>query len=348
MIGAEKGIFLGAEPEDRDFLLLSTTPAVKIFCVGDASIYRTTGRGTVLCDNGKEYPLIEQEIADHQPGRKMFMTFVDSGVMHSPVRFSERMEVINPAAQQAPTVDPARICRGILEGTLLPTREQFNRALAVFHEGQPNGKLMGFCLEHELFEVLTKEYIEALATYLEERIGLLQSGTGKPVTILEVGAGDGRLTHFLKKELDRRGVQGYHIIATDAMGGQWQIRPRYPVNKEVVDMALWDFEPQIVLACWMPRNEDWTGHMRGTPSVEEYMLIGPKDSGTCGLDDETWGKNQEGAQTRYRQEGFERVELPELSALQMGQKDRNGMRFSSTVSFRRLPKEERAEGKNVA
>jgi len=331
-----------ADPErgrehDRNFAYLCRTPNIEVRCIHDRTQYVTTGKGTVLDKgNGKEYPLYE-DFVERQSGRDIFMTYINFEAGIAPVIGSERVNIAPP--QKPPTIDQARICKGIHDGTMLPTREEVQQALTVFHEGKHPDKLMDFCLEHELYEILTKEYVEMLATYLEERIRLLREQTGKDVTILEVGAGDGRLTHFLQEELGRRGVTGYRIIATDAMGGQWRIPPRYPVQKEVADMALWDFEPQIVLACWMPRNEDWTGQIRGTPSVEEYILIGPKDSGTCGLDDETWGMNQESAQTRYRREGFERVELSELSALQMGQKDRDAYRYSATVSFRRLPKD---------
>lgn len=317
--------------EDHDFSVLCTTPGIEIHCRGDASVYTTTGMGTVRCGK-KEYPISEQHV-ETQSGRMIYMTFVDFGPAVLPVRCSARTEIAQ--TMSPPTIDEARICRGILQGTLLPTREEFFRALEAFDGGGKNGKLMNFCLEHELYEILTKEYIEALAAYLEERIRVLREKTGKTVTILEVGAGDGRLTHFLREELDRRGVMGYRIIASD--GGQWRIAPHYPVEREDVATAVWDFEPQIVLACWMLRNEDWTKQMR-TPSVEEYILIGPKDSGTCGIDDETWGMNQtEEKPAPYREAHFERIDLSDLSKMQLGQKDWGGWHFSSTVSFRRLP-----------
>jgi len=370
----ENNIRLEEGPQDHDFLHLSTIAGIEVRCVGDPSVYTTTGRESVQCGKvGKEYRLLERLI-ENQSGRNIFMTYIDFGPYCLAVRGSELTEMIEP--QKQAVIDEARICRGIQEGTLLPTRTEFQRALAVFHEGKPNGKLMDFCLEHELYEVLTKEYIHALATYLEDRINALQGHAKqnffaaklrailgglrtlvgklpmmgwyrkrqqhmqeekhpkKPVTILEVGAGDGRLTHFLEEELNRRHVRGFRILATD--GRQWHIRPRYPVTNENVDMALWDYEPEIVLACWMPRNEDWTAEMRKTPSVQEYILIGPKDSGTCGNDEETWGTNfPKQTPAPYSAEGFERVNLPDLSELQMGQKDRDGLRFSATVSFRR-------------
>lgn len=324
--------------EDRDlhYTRLREVADLSVSCVGDESVYRTTGKGTIRTEKGREYLLFEKEI-EHpsEPGKKVFMTYVDFGSYNAIVRFSERVE-IRPQGIAAPTVNPESIHRGILEANILPTRQQLQQAIENFVAKNPGRKPIDFYMEHGLYEGLTVEFVEALAGYLEERICALQARTGKPVTLLEVGAGDGRLSHFLKKELDKRGVAGYRIVATDAMGGQWQIRPLYPVQREVVDMALWDFQPQIVLTSWMPRNEDWTEYMRHEPSVDEYVLIGPKDSGLCGLDDATWGRGiREGTSPPYEKDGFERVDLPELSALQMGQKDRDGNRYSATVSFRR-------------
>lgn len=317
---------------DHDFAFLRDHESREVRCKGDTATYETTGKGTVLQKGtGREYELCEREV-ERQSGCTIFMAYIDFGPAYLPIIGSERVEVITPTPPSKR--DEARMCKEIEDGTLLPTREEFFRALSIFHGIKPFEKLMDFCYEHGLYEVLTKEYIEALATYLEERIRLLKERTGKDVTILEVGAGDGRLTHFLQKELKRRGVTGYRMIASD--GGQWHIAPRYPVEREDAATAVWDFEPQIVLACWMPKHEDWTAQMRATPSVEEYLLVGPKDSGTSGDSTATWGQELKGGeQPAYEQDGFQRQDLKDLSALQMGQKDRTGYHYSSTVSFRR-------------
>ena len=38
----------------------------------------------------------------------------------------------------------------------------------------------------------------------------------------------------------------------------------------------------IVLCSWMPPGQDWTKDFRNERQVEEYILIGEADDGTCG------------------------------------------------------------------
>jgi len=48
-------------------------------------------------------------------------------------------------------------------------------------------------------EIWNEEYLEALSSYIASRLTpLLHANQGAPINVLEVGAGDGRLTHFLK------------------------------------------------------------------------------------------------------------------------------------------------------
>src|SRR5580704_13815656 len=51
--------------------------------------------------------------------------------------------------------------------------------------------------EH-VYEIFTREYIEKFANYLSERIQTLAKDK-QPLVVLEVGAGNGKLTRFLRE-----------------------------------------------------------------------------------------------------------------------------------------------------
>jgi hypothetical protein len=79
----------------------------------------------------------------------------------------------------------------------------------------------------------------------------------------------------------------------------------------------------------MPGGVDLSAMFRAASSVSEYILIGERDSSVCGCAEKTWGGEAEA-------DGFARVELQALSALQVCRSDSSTARgFSATVSFRR-------------
>ncbi len=196
-----------------------------------------------------------------------------------------------------------------------------------------------------VFELLNEEYLEALVDYLVERFELYEAGTDFPIKILEVGAGNGRLTHFLSEKLEQRAPGLFNIVATDS--GEWRLQPDFEVEKLNHQQALEKYRPHIVIMSWMPANTDLTKDFRACDSVWEYILIGEADSNTCGHPWETWGTvtiemwntEQEEDTPLHEAEGFLKVDLNELSYLQMCRSDTpinyDGS-ISSTVSFRRL------------
>lgn len=196
-----------------------------------------------------------------------------------------------------------------------------------------------FCRDeqHPVFEFLNQEYIEALANYLEQRTKELKATRDESVIILEVGAGDGRLAHFLEQELNEKGLD-VKMIATD--NGEKGIKPVFPVERLNYKEALQKYKPTIVICSWMPLKQDWTADFRATQSVEEYLLIGEVDMGCCGDKWFTWGRawlpGHEGKTPPYEAESFERRDLSEFSKLQICRTDRPGYYgLSYTVSFRR-------------
>lgn len=107
--------------------------------------------------------------------------------------------------------------------------------------------------------------------------------------ILEVGAGNGELTHYLRAALRRASHTaggreesgGYSVVACDASsGGQWPWSASPADGRfgrvEGLDYreALQLYRPHVVLCSWMPMGEDWSAAFRRCPSVREYVLLG--------------------------------------------------------------------------
>lgn len=86
---------------------------------------------------------------------------------------------------------------------------------------------------------------------------------------LEIGAGDGTLTRFLKD----RGVQ---LTATDNHG--WKNVVNYPewVIKFGAREALTAYAPEVVICSWPPAQNDFERHVFETPSVQLYIVIGSR------------------------------------------------------------------------
>jgi hypothetical protein len=130
-----------------------------------------------------------------------------------------------------------------------------------------------------IFEILNREYVNALADYLQQRADEMYPA--KPITVLEVGAGTGRLSHFLHEAIQKKKTgpdSQINIVATNKDSGS-NVSVETPQGVEDLDYreALLKYKPDIVISSWMP-FQDWTGAMRSTPSVQEYILIGEPDS----------------------------------------------------------------------
>ncbi|KAK1749301.1 hypothetical protein QTG54_001240 [Skeletonema marinoi] len=258
------------------------------------------------------------------------------------------------------------------------------------------------------YELWNYNYIFGLAQYLLDRINDMDSIESVPVktTILDVGAGDGRLIYFLRramheirtsnssstaKSINLRRKNGKSnrstkakmkansqiftmptLIATD--DGSWKA-PMYSskhieVEKlSAVEAVVKHAPPSpeqrleggssrlIVLCSWMPPQVDWTADFRkhqssihapgesGLGIVDEYILIGECDDGTCGHNYLTWGnpdayESEDGNESSvpvvpYVEDGYQRIELEDLSLLQISRFDCKRSSESKTVSFRR-------------
>lgn len=201
-----------------------------------------------------------------------------------------------------------------------------------------------FCFNEDnpVFEFLNEEFITAFSNYLAERVESLGASEDSPMTILEVGAGNGRLSHFLQQKLKARFSGKVTVVATDS--GEWSLKTAFPVEVIGHKEALEKHKPKIVIFSWMPYQEDITDDFRAGESVEEYILIGESDGGCCGDEWRTWGLSWsfddedtgEEIVAPYIAERFEREDIKDVSNHQICRSDTlGGLRHSSTESFRR-------------
>lgn len=86
---------------------------------------------------------------------------------------------------------------------------------------------------------------------------------------LEIAAGDGTLTRFLKDE-------GVQVTATDNHG--WNHSVEYPESVIKLDAreALTTYSPEVVICSWPPAKNDFERCVFDTPSVQLYIVIGSR------------------------------------------------------------------------
>ena len=218
-----------------------------------------------------------------------------------------------------------------------------------------------YCEEANIYEAWTSDYVTALSKYLFDK-------SNEDTVIIEIGAGDGLLSKFVResmKELQnvrqtseklaqkrrksnhKNDINSFtlpHIAATD--DGSWNIKAKAEVQSLNVSDALkkyCDKDPTsnktiIVLCAWMPQGIDWTEAIRKY-DVDEYILIGESDNGSCGDKWLTWGNPEYSPKKEHIAphiiDGYVREDLTSLSILQLSRYDGKESRSSNTVSFRK-------------
>ena len=241
---------------------------------------------------------------------------------------------------------PEELKEKILDPSRLPTHEEIAQAF------ESKGSYLEKYLDWNKFrvrivqelstaELLNEEFLEALGDYLSQRAKEFGATENEPLIILEVGAGNGRLTHFLQQKLEERMPGKIKVIATDS--GEKGIKTTFPVQPLEQKAALKAYKPKIVICSWMPIDKDWTADFRATDNVEEYILIGEPNTGSSGDKWRTWGafdKNEEPEKINqlppYEADGFERSDIKHVSEHQITLADEPGdYDHSRTTSFKR-------------
>lgn len=118
-------------------------------------------------------------------------------------------------------------------------------------------RLMPLVQPKGIYCFYSRELIEALAGMISSR------------RCLEIGAGDGTLSRFLKN-------QGVQLTATDNYG--WENAVEYPewVIKLDARAALTSYTPEVVICSWPPSQNDFERYVFNTPSVQLYIVIGSR------------------------------------------------------------------------
>jgi hypothetical protein len=202
---------------------------------------------------------------------------------------------------------------------------------------QNTGPFNLLCEEFNIFQLWTSNYIELLASYLADR-------SNENTVILDVGAGDGLLAHFLYEELlqSRQLKAMPQVIAID--DGSWNIPTKYPVERMTVQKAMKMYSSKhiIVVCSWMPFHVDWTQTFRSY-GVQEYILIGESYDGNCGHNWKTWGnigyldeENQESSLPPFLIDGYEASILTQLTPHTFSRFDSVDSSNGVTVSFRKM------------
>lgn len=255
---------------------------------------------------------------------------------------NEQIPPQRPNSEKKPEeLTPQEIKEKLKDPTFLPTHADIERAFRREDPYSEDWHRYCFDKENPVFEFLNEEFIEAFSDYLSKRAQELGASEDSPVIILEVGAGSGRLTHFLQQKLEAKLPGKVKVVATDS--GEWKLKTAFPVEQIGHKEALEKHQPQIVVFSWMPYGEDYTDAFRVAESVQEYILIGETAGGCCGDEWLTWGQSwssdeEEEKVAPHVAEGFSQEHLDEVSQHQICRTDEPGNYYhSGTVSFKRKP-----------
>ncbi len=172
------------------------------------------------------------------------------------------------------------------------------------------------------FQFWNKEYISELACEIRKLVG--------DRLVLEVCAGDGLLTKWLKEE-------GINIIATDNF--QWEIPILFPVERIDAIAAARRYKPYLIIASWIECDTDLDVQLLNE-NCDCLIIIGEGEGGCTGSEG-FWKKYEEKYTLRYAEiaDKFNLCRTDYSFAMFDGD---NIMRHSSTVILERK-KDERIE-----
>ncbi len=127
--------------------------------------------------------------------------------------------------------------------TLVP----YNDAFLFFEDLERNNDVKAYCNGSNIagrwiFQIYNLEFIHQVANI----INLTLKATNNPEPVVEVMAGDGRLTEFLQPLID------HQIIATDAKDGRYNIAyPKWVETCDALD-TVEKYSPPLIILSWEP------------------------------------------------------------------------------------------------
>lgn len=101
-------------------------------------------------------------------------------------------------------LSPQEIKEKLKDPSFLPTHEEIDRSFK--SKDFISREWSDFCFDEQnpIFEFLNEEFLNAFSDYLSQRAKELGASEETPITVLEVGAGNGKLTYFFTKEVRRK------------------------------------------------------------------------------------------------------------------------------------------------
>ncbi len=157
------------------------------------------------------------------------------------------------------TEDPILILNQFLRGEL--GREPTQREVKILVQEMKGGTIGSSVIGHTvighnprfsvpvIYQIFTKEFLDAYAGELLQRVTSFHTRYGRPPVIVEIGAGDGRFTQALNKRLQSHGIV---VQATDIEGST--SGSQTVVSQDGVSAAR---GADIILANWMPPLENF-------------------------------------------------------------------------------------------
>lgn len=212
----------------------------------------------------------------------IFCCFVDNlASLEFPVKGKANHVFYKMPQQLKRKLTPEELRERLRDPNFLPSRKQIMRAFQDYTQWRD------FCFNKEdpVFEFFNEDYLNAFVDYLINRVQDLGKNEKNPLTILELGAGNGKFSHFLKEKIETRAPGQTKIIPTDS--GKWNFKKSFPVKKLNHLEALKRYRPDLVIFSWMPYKKDVSKDIRKFDSVKEYILIGEINGGCCGDEWET-------------------------------------------------------------
>ena len=145
--------------------------------------------------------------------------------------------------------------------------------------------LLPLVRRHGIYCFYSRAFVKVLAELAADR------------PILEIAAGDGTLTRFLRE-------QGVNVRATDDYSWSHHVEFDQSVERMSAAKALRTYAPAVVVCSWPPPDNEFERAVFATPSVDLYVAIVSGTRGNAGA----WHAYEE-------QADFEVVSDPSLSRL---------------------------------
>lgn len=201
---------------------------------------------------------------------------------------NEFVEITSPEEYREKLKDP----------NYLPSAEDVKKAFPGSLWNDMSTEWFTFLRENACFQLVTKELVQLVSDNLRAKINSILEKNGEidaPIIVLELGAGNGRLLEFVRRDFEEKGIAvALRFIATDdfswhekfSIGKNFE---GFPVEDLSADRAVEKYGQQgsvILLSSWMPPEENWTVDFLSHPNVKTFLLIG--DIAATGKGNQTW------------------------------------------------------------